>query len=110
MGLFSRFNQKKDNQQTGPTVETWNLTVSGTVQGVGFRWSVLSLAQKMGFTGSVCNNRDQTVTITLQASLADVNRFCTELPKNISPYARISTIKKEKLTNVGKMSGFHVLY
>lgn len=108
MGLFSNHNNNKKPSE--PPVETWKLIVSGIVQGVGFRWSVLNLAKQMGLNGSVCNNSDQTVTITLQASLDRVNQFLKELPKNVSPSARISTVEKEKLTNMGKMNGFHVLY
>jgi acylphosphatase len=106
MGLFN----KKQQINTESPIETWQLTVSGTVQGVGFRWSVLNLAKQMNICGTVCNNSDQTVTITLQTSLDRVNQFCTELPKKISQFARITKIHKEKLTNIAKMSSFHVLY
>ena len=114
MAIFNAFNQHKQKSAKSANrtqaVETWQLLVSGIVQGVGFRWSVSQLAQKKGLTGSVCNNSDQTVTITLQASLDDVNQFLKELPENISPYASISTVKKERLEDVAKMHGFHVLY
>ncbi|MBC6355849.1 acylphosphatase [Lactobacillus helsingborgensis] len=110
MGFFNRHKQENKNTSQKNSAETWQLTVSGIVQGVGFRWSVLNLAQQMKIAGNVRNNNDETVTITLQASLNQVNQFCSELPQNISPFARISNIKKEKLSNVAKMSGFHVLY
>lgn len=109
MGFFNN-HQSKQHESAGSEVETWKLTVSGIVQGVGFRWSVLNLANKTGLVGNVCNNSDQTVTITLQTSLDHVNQFIKELPQNVSPYAQISAIKKEKLANVAKMHGFHVLY
>ncbi|MBC6369330.1 acylphosphatase [Lactobacillus sp. ESL0261] len=110
MGFFNKHKSERKSDPTDNSRETWQLTISGIVQGVGFRWSVLNLAQKMGMTGSVRNNSDGTVTITLQAELSRVNQFCAELPKNISQFARISNIKKEKLTKVSKMTGFHVLY
>ncbi|BDR60728.1 acylphosphatase [Lactobacillus xylocopicola] len=97
-------------KSNGIPVESWQLTVAGIVQGVGFRWSVLTLAKQLGLAGNVRNNADSTVTITLQTSLDRVNQFCSELPRNVSPMARISSIKKEKLTNVSKIHGFHVLY
>lgn len=109
MKFFKKSKQIHDHGSNF-TPETWQLTVSGIVQGVGFRWSVLNLAQQMKINGSVKNNNDLTVTITLQAGLETVNQFCSELPRNISQFAKISNIKKEKLTNVAKMSGFHVLY
>lgn len=109
MAFFNNRHEKQ-SQSAQDSFETWKLTASGVVQGVGFRWSVLNLANKMGLTGNVCNNSDQTVTITLQTSLDHINQFIKELPQNVSPYAQISTIKKEKLANVAKMHGFHVLY
>ncbi|RVU70081.1 MULTISPECIES: acylphosphatase [Lactobacillus] len=91
-------------------METWKLIAHGTVQGVGFRWSVQNLAQALGINGTVRNNPDMTVTIMLQSSLDEVNHFIAELPKNVSPFAKITQISKEKLTGVEKMHGFHVLY
>ena len=37
-------------------METRKLTVSGLVQGVGFRWSTMALANKMNIPGTVKNN------------------------------------------------------
>ena len=47
-------------------METRKLICSGLVQGVGFRWSTMALANKMGIPGTVKNNADGTVTIYLQ--------------------------------------------
>ena len=80
MGLFNHHNHNSEKTTDSP-VETWQLTASGIVQGVGFRWSVMNLAKQMNIAGNVCNNSDSTVTI-----------------------------KKEKLTDVAKLHGFHVLY
>ena len=110
MGFFNKHKIKRECNPTNEARETWQLTISGIVQGVGFRWSVLNLANKMELDGNVRNNSDETVTITLQAELDRVNQFCSELPKNISQFARISSIKKEKLIKAGKITGFHVLY
>ncbi|WEV36418.1 acylphosphatase [Lactobacillus sp. ESL0677] len=110
MGFFNKNNHHNYHNSADSNQETWALTVSGIVQGVGFRWSVQVLANKMQLTGSVHNNLDQTVTIVLQTDLNHVNQFCQELPHSISQFAKITKIKKEKLTNAGKMHGFHVLY
>ena len=44
-------------------METRKLICSGLVQGVGFRWSTMALANKMGIPGTVKNNANGTVTI-----------------------------------------------
>lgn len=108
MDLFNKF--KKSNKSTAPSAETWQVTVHGTVQGVGFRWSVQTLAQGLSIPGTVKNNPDGTVTICLQAPRLKVDEFLKELPHNLSPFAKIQNIKLKKLENVAKMHDFHVLY
>ena len=91
-------------------METWKLIVSGVVQGVGFRWSVQNFAKSLKLNGTVKNNPDSTVTITLQAPRKAVRQFIQELPQHISSFAKIKDIKAEELTAVNKMHDFHVLY
>lgn len=89
---------------------TVKLTIYGIVQGVGFRWSAMTLAQQIGLNGTAQNNPDSTVTVCLQGSDSDIARFIMELPHKISPFAKIDKIEKEVLPKVEKMHGFHVLY
>ncbi|TSO26581.1 acylphosphatase [Lactobacillus sp. LL6] len=110
MNLFDKFIKKETTTSTGTPVETWQAIASGTVQGVGFRWSVATLAQGMGITGTVKNNPDMTVTIILQANHGKVNEFLKELPNNVSPFAKITNIDVKRLENVEKMHDFHVIY
>lgn len=115
MSFFDKFHKNKfdkfhKNKKEGGSMETWKLTASGVVQGVGFRWSVASLAQNLGIPGTVRNNAGGSVTITLQGNKGQINEFIKDLPHKISPYARIANITTEKLSNVEKMHGFHVLY
>lgn len=100
----------KSNSKEMETVETWKLVAHGQVQGVGFRWSVQTLAQDLNINGTVRNNADMTVTIMLQADTDKVNNFIEKLPNSLSPFAHIEKIDKEKLAGVEKMHGFHVLY
>ncbi|MGN1271930.1 MAG: acylphosphatase [Lactobacillus sp.] len=90
-------------------METRKLTVSGVVQGVGFRWSTQMLAQKMGIPGSVKNNSDGTVTIFIQGDPAELDRFIEKLP-SASGFAHIENIDQELTSNVEKMHSFNVLY
>ncbi len=45
----------------------YNITISGRVQGVGFRFYVLNKAQKYGINGFVRNNFDNTVEIDCES-------------------------------------------
>lgn len=91
-------------------METWKLTISGLVQGVGFRWSVQTYANSLNINGTVKNNPDSTVTIVLQANKGAVDNFIQNLPKHISPFAKIDNVETEQLSGVEKMHSFHVLY
>lgn len=91
-------------------MQTWKLTASGTVQGVGFRWSVQNCAQDLEINGTVKNNPDSTVTIILQANKEQVDEFIKKLPDFISPFAKIKDINITELAGVEKLHGFHVLY
>ena len=95
---------KKEN-----TMETRKLTVSGLVQGVGFRWSTMALANKMSIPGTVKNNSDGTVTIYLQSTPDKIDHFIEKLP-SASGFAHIENIAQESIPNVEQMHDFHVLY
>jgi len=53
----------------------WELTVTGRVQGVGFRWFVKHLAQDLGVKGYVRNLPDRSVRILAQADQAILESF-----------------------------------
>lgn len=114
MSLFDYFSKESKRGQDSPTGkhsrEAWKLTVFGTVQGVGFRWSVQTLAQDMHLKGTVKNNPDSTVTIILQASKKEVDRFMDRLPNHISQFAHIRHIVPKYMGEVEQMHGFHVVY
>ena len=90
-------------------METRKLICSGLVQGVGFRWSTMALANKMGIPGTVKNNADGTVTIYLQADSDKIDRFIEKIP-TASGFAQIQNISQESVPGVEKMHDFHVLY
>ncbi|MFA5510590.1 MAG: acylphosphatase [Candidatus Cloacimonetes bacterium] len=53
----------------------WELTVTGRVQGVGFRWFVKRLALGMEVTGWVRNMPDSSVLVLAQAQEDVLNVF-----------------------------------
>lgn len=68
------------------------MIASGRVQGVGFRWGVMSLAIEIGdIYGRVWNNDDGTVTILAQTTSSDkLNRFIQAIRKGPTPFSRVS--------------------
>ena len=60
------------------------VTVHGSVQGVGFRFSVARAAQSRGVAGSVSNRPDGTVEAVFEGEPDAVDslvRFCREGPR-----------------------------
>ncbi len=70
---------------------TYKITIEGTVQGVGFRPFVYTLAKRFGLTGSVCNGT-QGVEIELNATPEMLERFLQALQEELPPLASIDAI------------------
>lgn len=70
------------------------ITVEGTVQGVGFRPFVYSLAFRLGLGGYVKNQAGR-VLIEVEGEPATLDRFLTELEASPPPLSRIETVAWE---------------
>ena len=57
----------------------WELTVTGRVQGVVFRWYAKHLALELGVKGYIRNLPDGSVRILAQADQLTLERFGTEV-------------------------------
>ncbi len=75
---------------------TYKITVYGTVQGVGFRPFVYTLADSFGLKGSVCNT-GEGVEILLDASKEDIKRFLKALQSKHPPLASIDGVDIEQV-------------
>ncbi|EGJ27018.1 acylphosphatase [Streptococcus porcinus] len=71
-----------------------HLTVSGKVQGVGFRYSTYSLALQIGgIYGRVWNNEDGTVGILAQAADSHkIASFIQEIRKGPSKWSKVTYV------------------
>jgi acylphosphatase len=81
--------------------------VSGTVQGVGFRYSACREARELGIAGWVRNLPDGDVEILAEgetAALADFREWLEEGP----PGAWIRSVIAEKREPTGAFSGFTI--
>lgn len=73
----------------------YHLTISGLVQGVGFRWSCYRLAQRMGVTGFVRNLPNGQVYVEAQGTATVIADFIKQLAAGPTPYAQVSNLQKE---------------
>ncbi len=65
------------------------LTLSGRVQGVGFRYTVLRIATRYDVAGTVRNLRDGRVEVDAEGSAAAVDAFLQDVLANPPRGARI---------------------
>lgn len=84
------------------------LTVTGQVQGVGFRPTVYRLAVALGLSGFV-RNAPEGVLIEVQGPELDVLAFLDHLKRDLPPLARITTLKHASLPPVVGEQGFCIL-
>lgn len=72
----------------------YQLTISGQVQGVGFRWGCYRLAQQCGVSGFVKNLPSGQVYLEVQGNPKAVSRFIARVEKGPTPYARVGQVSK----------------
>ena len=85
------------------------MIAQGRVQGVGFRWGVVTLALEIGgITCRVWNNDDGTVEILAQAdSSATMAKFIQEIRKGPTPFAKVTYLDVQ-MSNFSSYSDFKV--
>ena len=67
------------------------LNVNGIVQGVGFRPHIYQLARSHQLTGDIANTASG-VSIHIEGSRENIERFCRNLPSDLPPLAHITDI------------------
>lgn len=72
----------------------YHLTISGRVQGVGFRWACYRLAQELGVSGYVKNLANGDVYLEVQGEPETVARFISQVKNGPTPYALISHVEE----------------
>ncbi|MEU9139088.1 carbamoyltransferase HypF [Streptomyces sp. NPDC048404] len=72
--------------------ERRHVTVTGVVQGVGFRPFVYTLAQELGLTGWVTNNA-RGVEAEVEGPAADVAEFCARIGTRPPPLAVVESVE-----------------
>lgn len=80
--------------------ERRRLTVSGTVQGVGFRPFVYRLATEMSIGGWVINSA-QGAVIEAEAPSAVLENFIERLRRELPPHAAINALESEPVSPLG---------
>ncbi len=80
----------------------------GMVQGVGFRYEAMRVADQLGLTGWTRNNSDGTVTVEIEGDSGYIDEFLRVM--QAVPRFDITDIQAEALPLSGDETTFNVLY
>jgi len=83
-------------------------TITGQVQGVGFRPFIYRIATDNALTGSV-NNSSEGVLIEVQGTADQLGRFADDLSAKLPPLAAIITLEKGDMDAVADEAEFVIL-
>lgn len=86
-----------------------HILVSGTVQGVGFRFFTSRLARQMGLTGWVKNLPNGQVEILIEGAKGLIQTFIKDL-KTGHPHARVQDIHVDWDAFSGRYQTFDVTF
>lgn len=90
------------------TYERWEIIVTGTVQGVGFRPFIYRLAERFALIGWVLNG-PQGVRIQVQGSNESLQRFVTAIQNEAPSHALIASIFHHLVPTEPEAVGFIII-
>ncbi|MCL2482162.1 MAG: carbamoyltransferase HypF [Propionibacteriaceae bacterium] len=84
------------------------MSITGVVQGVGFRPHVARIASGYPVTG-LCGNDDNSVFIEVQGLPADVDAFCRAVVTDIPPMASIVSSRQNEAATIPGETSFRIV-
>ena len=87
----------------------YHVEVSGRVQGVGFRYFTLRVAEYLGINGWVRNTIDGKVEIVAQGNESEVKEFLMKVKKGPST-AEVTAIKIDEINLNKKYNSFDIKF
>ena len=81
---------------------------TGTVQGVGFRWTVMRMAATYRVAGFVRNLDDGRVELVVEGQRGEVDAFRGAVESRMGDY--IEGLEGEELQATGEFSGFDIVH
>ena len=84
------------------------ITFTGRVQGVGFRFTALRVANRLGLTGWVRNLPDGGVEMVVQGTLGDIEHCIRDMEETLTGY--ITETKIEEISSDSKYKDFKITF
>lgn len=90
-------------------MNTYEIIISGRVQGVGFRYHAYSTAQKLQVVGNVRNLDDGTVKIILQGNGTILDQYLAQLKITPHRFMKIEDIHIKIIPTVKDYTTFSIV-
>jgi acylphosphatase len=90
-------------------IKTYNVLISGRVQGVGFRYYAVSIAEKYDVKGFVRNIQGGKVEIVCQGEEEELQSFIGEVKKGPA-FSVITGAITEEIPEIKKYNTFEIKY
>ena len=89
--------------------QAMHVVVHGRVQGVGFRWSAVREARRLGVRGTVSNRGDGSVEVTAEGRPAALEALLAWLRRG-PPGSRVSDVDVDRVSVTGRWADFDIDY
>ena len=90
-------------------IKRYTITVTGSVQGVGFRSFTAAAAIELGIKGTVRNNNDGTVQVIIETEEAAFQSLLTKLRKG-PPFSKVNQLDYSAEEASGEFTKFTIAY
>lgn len=85
-----------------------HLTISGRVQGVGFRYSAQQKAMEYQLVGWVRNNPNGTVEMEVEGDSDQISAYIETLKSGLNPFIQVDDIKERESKEYKNYSSFAI--
>lgn len=91
-------------------MKTYEIIVSGRVQGVGYRMYSKNIADSLEVKGSVKNQLDGNVIIVAQADSEIIEKFIQKISIAQHSFMKINHVEKKMIETSSNFDSFKILY
>ncbi|MHC4785703.1 MAG: acylphosphatase [Planctomycetota bacterium] len=88
------------------TQSRYDITFTGRVQGVNFRWTTCQVAGRFAVAGWVRNERDGSVRCVVEGTPGELEAFVAAVEEAMSGYVKDTRVAREQA--VGDLEGFDI--
>jgi len=90
-------------------IKSFNITITGQVQGVSFRYYTTLKADELGVKGTVRNNPDGAVYIEAEGDAVSLEKFIAWCHEG-SSFSTVENVRVIEARGIKNFTSFHIVY